>query len=301
MLGLMAFPLSAGVHVEKDDFSGVTSYYTDVAPVRKPSIMDGIRAGLEEYQGGKATGAMILGIVFTTTDPVKGPYFLVVSYTNNAWLFIDAGESLLVKADSEMIPFSGNGSAKRREVVKGDTITETALYPISLAQLTTLSKAKEIQIRVIGESGYQTTKWEESTRKPLREFNDFIASKADLSQQGSGAVAPAAASTSVPGTVPATTEPVVGKTTRFKAGIHCGPLPMRPDALFVSIIDPGSPNGYLLHRYITSIEGETGMGTMLNAKLGTIIGKQDGKPINIITVDVMGGDEKPSTIVLYQP
>lgn len=100
-------------------------------------------------------------------------YFIRVEYTGKGWLFIPPGETLYLKADDRLIPFSGDGSTDSRTTIDLDPygyqrneyqgnnspirVREVAVYELTADQIRTLAAASQIQYRVAGKNGTLTS------------------------------------------------------------------------------------------------------------------------------------------------
>ena len=78
----------------------------------------------------------------------------------------------------------------------------------------------------------------------------------------------------------------LASTAKFKSGIFTAPM---PQGLFIVRIDPASPNRHLVNRIIISINDKSGSNDeMTKMLLETISASEDGSPVKIKTMDLMG-------------
>lgn len=91
--------------------------------------------------------------------------------TQDGWLFIDSGESLVVLVDGERIGLtSEEGSVRFRKVISGSIIQEIAFHRIDVLTLKKICAAKEVKIKLSGQSSYITGSATEKGQKAFLGF-----------------------------------------------------------------------------------------------------------------------------------
>jgi len=104
-------------------------------------------------------------------------FYLEVSYTNNDWLFIEEGKSLVLLIDGKKHELEGEGSQRYREVVLvltyGSIINERADYDCpDVVLIHSIANASIVKVRLIGSSYYSD---HQLTAKNKKNFSDFLA------------------------------------------------------------------------------------------------------------------------------
>ena len=137
------------VYQNIDKFSGSTVYHTE----RRDA----------DLEGGSFWTSRYVNFQFVAAKPVLNPdfpYELAVHTVTSGWIFIQGGPSLLFKLDgSEMMPLTGDGSINAREVISGDTVTESAYYALTPEKLRRIAAAKSVEFRIIGDRQTITGTW----------------------------------------------------------------------------------------------------------------------------------------------
>ena len=133
----------------KDSFSGATAYFTEM---RQPKL-----------EGGSFMSGRYVNMRFEAFSPVTNtaaPYAIFVTTQTPGWVFISAGPSLLLKLDGqEMLTLTGSGSKDMRSVLSGDTVTESAFWSLTQAQLKRIVQAKKVEFRILGDREIITGEW----------------------------------------------------------------------------------------------------------------------------------------------
>ena len=146
------------IYQRADEFKGTTVYYT------LPSQ--------PKLEGGSFISMRYVYFSFMAVSPMKDSstsYTIKVNANLQDWMFINSGESLIFKADGEVIPLKGLGSIGDRNV-SSMGVDETAYYSFSLDTLKKLASAKAIQFRVYGDKGQLTGIFTERMMQELRFF-----------------------------------------------------------------------------------------------------------------------------------
>ncbi len=111
------------------------------------------RAG--NLEGGNALSFNTVELeIYAAIENKKIGLALAIILTDDSWVFIQSGKSLILMVDGEKVHLSSpRGSANFRKVI-GRRIKEEAHYPITTEQIKKLAYAKEIKIRIYGSNGY---------------------------------------------------------------------------------------------------------------------------------------------------
>lgn len=100
-------------------------------------------------------------------------YHLVVTVYRDDWIFIDPGESLILKIDGKMVPLaSKNGSTNFRRVGGIFKIREVAIYDLTYEDLLSIAAAKSVEYRLRGSRGILDYHFED---KALEGFRSLVA------------------------------------------------------------------------------------------------------------------------------
>jgi len=73
----------------------------------------------------------------------------IVKYIGPKWIFIEAGESLVLNVDGSKMGFSGYGSEGHKDVIPGGLVSEKATYDITPEQLKMISNANEVKFKLV--------------------------------------------------------------------------------------------------------------------------------------------------------
>jgi len=174
------------IYQRTDEFKGTTVYYT------LPSQ--------PKLEGGNFISMRYVYFSFMAVSPMKDSstsYTIQVNANLQDWMFINSGESLIFKADDEIIPLKGLGSIGDRNV-SSMGVDETAYYSFSLDTLKKLAAAKAIQFRVYGDKGQLTGVFTERMMQELR----FFAQEAPGMIKDPAATTPATSTPPLPSVTP---------------------------------------------------------------------------------------------------
>lgn len=148
LASLPTFPQT--IYKTDDKFSGDTHFYTES---RRP-----------ELEGGSFFSRRYVDFsfhAFKQTAKVQNPYVLRVTTETPGWVFINRGESLLLKLDGgEMLRLQGDGSMNSRQIVSSDHVIEAASYQLNLETLERIGKAKSVEFRIVGDRQSITGSWQ---------------------------------------------------------------------------------------------------------------------------------------------
>ena len=98
-------------------------------------------------------------------------FSLIVRITDEDWLSIEEGESLVLLIDKERFTFSGNGSSEHRSVMTG-YIEEIAWYDIDEEMLNVIISARKMKVKVIGAQSFIEGELSGSNSSNFRRFWD---------------------------------------------------------------------------------------------------------------------------------
>jgi len=141
-------------------------------------LNSGVKTTVDPYKGTetKHVAIMVAGDLTATILRVqladgKTGYSLGVTFLGTDWMFIDSGESCVVLADGERLPFAGEGSWKFREVLGGNLIRETAWYVlIPRERLVKIANAQQASLKVYGTKLTREGRFNEAGRKAISKF-----------------------------------------------------------------------------------------------------------------------------------
>lgn len=156
LLPCLAWAKGPTIYEKKDDFKGDTIYFTERL---QPKL-----------EGGAFFSMRYVYVNLLAFKPLPSPqYAIQFDAELQDWIFINSGESLVLKADDETITLQGLGSANHREV-SSLGVEEVAMYAFPLETLRKLAAAKTIQFRLYGSRGQLTGTFTEKMMADLRHF-----------------------------------------------------------------------------------------------------------------------------------
>ena len=103
----------------------------------------------------------------------KPEFFLQASYMamkDRGYLEIPPGKSLTITADGTPIIFDGTGSMNMRAPYKKDLVRETALYPVTKAQLQKIASSRDVKVQIKGNNGLIEREFKPVNFERLRKF-----------------------------------------------------------------------------------------------------------------------------------
>ena len=113
--------------------------------------------------------------VFKPAEGMQKPYVVRVQTDTPNWVFINRGESLLIKLDGqEIMRLTGDGSLASREIQSADSLVESATYRVSREDPAKIGNAKVVEFRIVGAKQEITGKWRQEV--PLKARWDVLAS-----------------------------------------------------------------------------------------------------------------------------
>lgn len=104
--------------------------------------------------------------------------FLEATYMavkDRGFLEIPAGRTLTIIADGKPIILDGSGSMNMRKPYKRDLVRETALYPVTKAQLQQIASSKEVKVQIKGNNGLIERDFKPANFERLRKFVSYYA------------------------------------------------------------------------------------------------------------------------------
>jgi len=104
--------------------------------------------------------------------------FLEASYMamkERGYLEIPPGKTLTVIADGKPMMFDGTGSSNMRKAYKKDFVRETALYPVSRADLQKIANARNVKVQIKGANGLIEREFKAENFQRIRKFVSYYA------------------------------------------------------------------------------------------------------------------------------
>jgi hypothetical protein len=104
--------------------------------------------------------------------------FLEASYMalkDRGYLDIPPGKTLTIIADGKPLMFDGTGSMNMRKPYKKDFVRETALYPVTKAQLQKIANARDVKVQIKGNNGLVEREFKTQNFERLRKFVSYYA------------------------------------------------------------------------------------------------------------------------------
>ena len=151
----------AEIYQSVDKFSGVTTFTTKT---RVAHTEGGVLSGLN-----LVSFSLITSTAFTTKP---APLCIAAETFTQSWVFISSGNSLLLKLDDgSIVSLSGDGSANYRKIVSYDSVTEDALWCITVEQMRLIANSKQIEFRILGDSKNLTGRLDKNTVADIVEFS----------------------------------------------------------------------------------------------------------------------------------
>src|SRR5262245_37874607 len=123
----------------------VSSYYDQVTGLRTDLMENELEAP------GQPREIVWLNASRVFRDYNRSELYLEASYKAmkyRGYLEIPPGKTLTIIADGQPMIFDGTGSTNMRKPYKKDLVRETALYPVTKAQLQKIAGAKEVKVQI---------------------------------------------------------------------------------------------------------------------------------------------------------
>jgi hypothetical protein len=138
-----------------------------------------------KLEGGSYMSSRYLIMRLVATSGENPLYAIKLIVSRPDWMFIQSGESLILKVDDRFINLSGPGSDGHREIVSGHLIIETAVYPLTPRQVKILGGAIAIEFRLLGDRESITGRFPWTVIRDFHTFYDQVVLKfeADKSSQ----------------------------------------------------------------------------------------------------------------------
>jgi len=146
-----------GVKTFRDDFEGLTVHRMS------GNVLDDPGRGGEwielnaELRRVRGSDAPRLGMALLYRD-------------SHRWLYVPAGETLLILADGERIALRGQGSSRSRRKAHLRGVEERAVYGISAEHFRRIAGADTVRVRILGRREYVERGFGEANRQRMREF-----------------------------------------------------------------------------------------------------------------------------------
>lgn len=143
--------------------------------------MTGLRTDLMENEleaPGQPREIVWLNASRVFRDYKTSELYLEASYmamNERGYLEIPPGKTLTVLADGKPMIFDGSGSMNMRKPYKKQFVRETALYPVTKAQLQQIANAKEIKVQIKGNNGLVEREFKPENFERLRRFVSYYA------------------------------------------------------------------------------------------------------------------------------
>lgn len=150
----------------------VSSYYDQ---------MSGLRTDLMENEleaPGQPREIVWLNASRVFRDQRTSDLYLEASYmamTERGYLEIPPGKTLTIIADGKPIVLDGTGSTNMRKPYKKQFVRETALYPVTKAQLQKIASSKDVKVQLKGNNGLVEREFKEQNFQRLRRFVSYYA------------------------------------------------------------------------------------------------------------------------------
>lgn len=138
------------------------------------AITDRSRIELLDQESG-AAGSIFLGLmrIQSPKDTTAG-LAIVTAYMGREWLWVQPGESMLVKADDSVFAVSRSGEPKT-DITTSGTAQEFTAFPITKDELALISKAKSVSFRFRGRNRNEERDLSKPARTAVEIFARWIA------------------------------------------------------------------------------------------------------------------------------
>lgn len=161
--------LVAGCATQAPD---VSSYYDQVSGLRTDLMENELEAP------GQPREIVWLNASRVFHDYKNSELYLMVTYMamqERGYLEISPGKTLTIVADGKPLIFEGTGSANQRKPYKKDFVRETALYPVSKADLQKIAGARDVKVQIKGNNGLVEREFKAENFQRLRRFVSYYA------------------------------------------------------------------------------------------------------------------------------
>ena len=141
----------------------------------------GLRTDLMENElesGGQLREIVWLNASRVFHDRKNTELFLEASYMamkDRGFLEIPPGKTLTIVADGKPIVLDGTGSTNMRRPYKKDLVRETALYPVTKAQLQQIAGSKHVKVQIKGNNGLIEREFKAENFERFRKFVSYYA------------------------------------------------------------------------------------------------------------------------------
>src|SRR5688572_15898427 len=145
----------------------VSSYYDQVSGLRTDLMENELEAP------GQPREIVWLNASRVFRDYKNAELYLEASYMalqDRGYLEIPPGKTLTVIADGKPYVFDGSGSMNMRKPYKKQFVRETALYPVTKAELQKIASARDVKVQIKGNNGLIEREFKPENFQRLRRF-----------------------------------------------------------------------------------------------------------------------------------
>jgi hypothetical protein len=89
---------------------------------------------------------------------------------DRGYLEIPPGKTLTIVADGKPLIFDGSGSMNMREPYKKELVRESALYPVTKAEMQKIASSKEVRVQIKGNNGLIEREFQSQNFERFRKF-----------------------------------------------------------------------------------------------------------------------------------
>lgn len=108
----------------------------------------------------------------------KPQLYLQASYLamkERGYLEIPPGNTLTIIADGKPFVFDGSGSMNMRDTYKRDFVRESALYPVTKAELQKIASSRDVKVQIKGNNGLIERDFKPVNFERFRKFVSYYA------------------------------------------------------------------------------------------------------------------------------
>jgi hypothetical protein len=108
----------------------------------------------------------------------KPQLYLQASYMamkDRGYLEIPPGKTLTIIADGKPLVLEGTGSMNMRDTYKRDFVRESALYPVTKAQLQKIASSRDVKVQIKGNNGLIEREFKPQNFERFRKFVSYYA------------------------------------------------------------------------------------------------------------------------------
>ena len=149
----------------------VTSYYDQITGQRTDLMQNELEAPGQVRE--------VVALNAYRVQERRGPQlYLQANYMamkERGYLEIPPGKTLTIVADGKPMIFDGSGSLNMRDSYKKDFVTESALYPVSKADLQKIASARQVKVQIKGNNGLIEREFKAENFERFRKFVTYYA------------------------------------------------------------------------------------------------------------------------------